>query len=649
MSQNDCNNSNQDQYQQQKQPSSKMNKSTNVFYQNHRVSRDKRAESLSNGRQFRGCTVWFTGLSCAGKTSISFAVEEFLTRHQIHAYALDGDNIRYGLNSDLGFSEQDRSENIRRIAEVARLFADSGTITLASFISPFSKDREKARQIHEKDSLAFIECFVDTPLEVCERRDIKGLYKKARAGQIQGFTGINQDYERPKNPDLILKASEDTIEQCVLKVIDLLIKRNIISLDKIQEIHELFINEDDKPNELRRASHLPSINISTVDLQWIQVLSEGWATPLKGFMRETEYLQCLNFGMLMNGKWHNQTIPITLAITNEQKSYLASIQNGGDDNDSNHYNGFDNPEQVDAIKKSVVLKYNDKIIAILDDYEIFVHRKEERAACVFKTTNNGHPSIRMIMDSGDWLIGGQLKVFDRILWNDGLDQYRLTPQEIRSKLKEMNADAVFAFQLRNPIHNGHALLMQDTKRQLLDRGYKNPVLLLHPLGGWTKNDDVPLHIRIKQHQAVIKEGVLDEQSTLMAIFPSPMSYAGPREVQWHAKARLVTGANFYIVGRDPAGIPHPDTRKDLYDPTHGRKVLKMAPGLTKFEIIPFRVASYNKKEKRMMFETEDLDSQNFERISGTKMRNLAKNGENPPDGFMAKTAWKVLSDFYQSC
>lgn len=155
-------------------------------------------------------------------------------------------------------------------------------------------------------------------------------------------------------------------------------------------------------------------------------------------MRETEYLQCLNFGMLMNGKWHNQTIPITLAITNEQKSYLVSIQNGGDDNDSNHYNGFDNPEQVDAIKKSVVLKYNDKIIAILDDYEIFVHRKEERAACVFKTTNNGHPSIRMIMDSGDWLIGGQLKVFDRILWNDGLDQYRLTPQEIRSKLKEMN-------------------------------------------------------------------------------------------------------------------------------------------------------------------------------------------------------------------
>lgn len=191
--------------------------------------------------------------------------------------------------------------------------------------------------------------------------------------------------------------------------------------------------------------------------------------------------------------------------------------------------------------------------------------------------------------------------------------------------------------------------MQDTKRQLLERGYKNPVLLLHPLGGWTKDDDVPLHVRISQHQAVIKEGVLDEHSTLMAIFPSPMSYAGPREVQWHAKARLVTGANFYIVGRDPAGIPHPDKDKDLYDPSHGRKVLKMAPGLTKFEIIPFRVASYNKKENRMMFETEGMNPKDFDRISGTRMRKMAKNGENPPDGFMAKTAWKVLSDYYQSC
>lgn len=198
--------------------------------------------------------------------------------------------------------------------------------------------------------------------------------------------------------------------------------------------------------------------------------------------------------------------------------------------------------------------------------------------------------------------------------------------------------------------------MQDTKRQLLERGYKKPVLLLHPLGGWTKDDDVPLAVRIAQHRAVLEEGVIEGGSTLMAIFPSPMSYAGPREVQWHAKARLVTGANFYIVGRDPAGIPHPESAAlaaagkstDLYDPDHGRKVLKMAPGLAKFEIIPFRVASYHVKAQKMMFEDGSCPADSFERISGTKMRSLARNGQSPPKGFMAEKAWQVLADFYKN-
>ncbi|CAM6031854.1 unnamed protein product, partial [Sphagnum compactum] len=193
----------------------------------------------------------------------------------------------------------------------------------------------------------------------------------------------------------------------------------------------------------------------------------------------------------------------------------------------------------------------------------------------------------MINDSGAYLIGGDLEVLDRIRWNDGLDNYRSTPNEIRFRLKAMNADAVFAFQLRNPIHNGHALLMQDCRRQLLERGYKNPVLLLHPLGGWTKDDDVPLPVRMAQHQAVLDSGVLDRETTLLAIFPSPMMYAGPTEVQWHAKSRMNAGANFYIVGRDPAGMPHPNKELyhdgNLYDDTHGARVLSMAPGLDQLE------------------------------------------------------------------
>ena len=139
---------------------------TNIVYQDRNVSRNKRAEVLGQRGSFRGCTIWFTGLSGAGKTTISFALEEYLVSQGIPAYSLDGDNIRHGLCSNLGFTQEDREENIRRISEVAKLFADSGVICLTSFISPFKQDRENARKLHEESGLPFVECFVNTPLEV---------------------------------------------------------------------------------------------------------------------------------------------------------------------------------------------------------------------------------------------------------------------------------------------------------------------------------------------------------------------------------------------------------------------------------------------------------------------------------------------------
>ena len=193
--------------------------------------------------------------------------------------------------------------------------------------------------------------------------------------------------------------------------------------------------------------------------------------------------------------------------------------------------------------------------------------------------------------------------------------------------------------------------MKDTKELLKERGFNCPVLLLHPLGGWTKSDDVPLDVRIRQHQALLTHGSdqtgLDAETTLLAIFPSPMSYAGPREVQWHAKARIVTGANFYIVGRDPAGIQDPSNKEvSLYHPDHGKNVLKRAPGLESLQIIDFRVAAYDLKEKKMAFR-DPSRPEDFIEISGTKMRHFARTGENPPEGFMHPAAWKVLADYYR--
>ncbi|XP_075947449.1 bifunctional 3'-phosphoadenosine 5'-phosphosulfate synthase 1 [Anarhichas minor] len=599
-----------------------MQRATNVTYQAHHVSRNKRGQVVGTRGGFRGCTVWLSGLSGAGKTTVSMALEEYLVCHGIPCYTLDGDNIRQGLNKNLGFSPEDREENIRRIAEVARLFADAGLVCIASFISPYSRDRLNARKIHEAAGLPFFEVFVDAPLDVCEQRDVKGLYKRARAGEIQGFTGIDSEYEKPEAPDLVLKTDSCSVNESIQQLVDLLQERDIVPIDASYEVKELYVQENKLDLAKADAETLPAVQIGKVDMQWVQVLAEGWATPLNGFMREREYLQCLHFDCLLDGGVINLSVPVVLPVSTTDKERLEGVT-------------------------AVALVYGGRRVAILRNPEFYEHRKEERCARQWGTTCKDHPYIKMVMESGDWLVGGDLQVLDKIYWNDELDQYRLTPTELKQKFKEMNADAVFAFQLRNPVHNGHALLMQDTHKRLIERGYRRPVLLLHPLGGWTKDDDVPLPWRMKQHAAVLEAGVLNPDSTIVAIFPSPMMYAGPTEVQWHCRARMVAGANFYIVGRDPAGMPHPVTGKDLYEPTHGAKVLTMAPGLITLEIVPFKVAAYNKVKRAMDF-YDSKNHQDYDFISGTRMRKMAREGENPPDGFMAPKAWSVLKEYYKS-
>lgn len=197
----------------------------NVFPTAANVPRALRARGLGGSAQFRGCTVWFTGLPGAGKTSVAQCVERVLTQQGIACYCLDGDNIRSGLNRDLGFSPEGRAENIRRVAEVARLFADAGLVVLVSFISPYVIDRATARRIHDAADLPFVECFIDTPVDVCEARDPKGLYRRARAGQLRGFTGVDAPYEPPLSADLRVTTVGETEEQTAVRVLRVLLDR----------------------------------------------------------------------------------------------------------------------------------------------------------------------------------------------------------------------------------------------------------------------------------------------------------------------------------------------------------------------------------------------------------------------------------------
>ena len=180
------------------------------------MTRERRWQSLGHG----GATLWFTGLPGAGKSTVAAAVEERLLAVGQPAFLLDGDNLRHGLNGDLGFDEDARSENVRRTAHVARLLAESGTIALVSLVSPYAADRETAASLHAADDLAFLEIFVDAPLELCEQRDPKGLYARARAGELAGLTGVGAPYEAPAEPDLVLGSREETVEQEVERVME---------------------------------------------------------------------------------------------------------------------------------------------------------------------------------------------------------------------------------------------------------------------------------------------------------------------------------------------------------------------------------------------------------------------------------------------
>lgn len=200
-------------------------KATNITWHESSVKREERAALLKQ----QGATIWFTGLSGSGKSTIACTLEHTLVQQGRLAYVLDGDNIRHGLNKNLGFSAADREENIRRIGEVAKLFADAGLLAMTSFISPYRKDRDNVRALHDAAKIPFIEIHVSTPIETCEGRDPKGLYKKARAGQIKGFTGIDDPYEAPNSPELTIDTTQTSPQEAAVAVLEYLQKRGILS------------------------------------------------------------------------------------------------------------------------------------------------------------------------------------------------------------------------------------------------------------------------------------------------------------------------------------------------------------------------------------------------------------------------------------
>lgn len=195
-----------------------------IVWHDYHVSKSDRSKQKGQ----KACLIWFTGLSGSGKSTIANALERKLYALEKHTYLLDGDNVRYGLNKDLGFTDSDRVENIRRIGEVSKLFIDAGLIVISAFISPFQSDRQNVRNLVNRDE--FIEVFIDAPLEICEHRDPKGLYQKARCGEIKNFTGIDSPYEVPLNPDIHIRSDFISVDEAVQLIIDNLIDQGYLNV-----------------------------------------------------------------------------------------------------------------------------------------------------------------------------------------------------------------------------------------------------------------------------------------------------------------------------------------------------------------------------------------------------------------------------------
>lgn len=463
-----------------------------------------------------------TGCSGAGKTTIATALEDRLVKqYGKHVYRLDGDNLRTGLNRDLTFSEADRAESVRRTGEIATLFADAGVITLVGLISPYREDRDQVRKRHEEQGIPFYEIFLDVPVDELKKRDPKGQYARVEKGELKHFTCIDDPYEEPLHPEIVLKTHEMEIEQSADMLFRMLERDGILEgAPKLtppglpnpdgDEIVDLHVPAHLRSQRMAEAETLPKVLISDIDLNWLQVIGEGWASPLKGFMREGTLLETLHFNSILVDPFN---------VTGNANRHEIRT-------DFSHFNDHQPPQRVsmsvpitlsctsftkDSIEKSnkrdvALVTQMGQIVAILRDPEIYDNRKEEIVTRMFGVIDMDHPYIHHIYSGGDYLIGGEVELLDRIRYNDGLDKWRKTAKELMDEFKEKGADTVYAFQTRNPTHAGHAYLMRSAGEDLKSQGYKNPVLWLSPLGGWTKSDDVPLDVRVKQHEEVLLAG-----------------------------------------------------------------------------------------------------------------------------------------------
>jgi len=534
--------------------------------------------------------VWFTGLSGAGKSTLAERLRVELQALGRRVEVLDGDEVRTHLSKGLGFSKEDRDTNIRRIGYVARLVARSGGVAVTAAISPYRQIRDEVRA----QAPAFFEVYVRCSLEELTRRDVKGLYAKALAGEIQNFTGVSDPYEAPPAPEVVVDSERETVEQSLERILDELERRGHIW----RGVRERLLPEAERGS----VRSLPRLEVGARETSDALMLATGAFSPLAGFMGEADYAAILADGRLSGG--HPFTIPVLLRISEADRGRLL-----GADRIALWQDG----EPV-------------AVVEVEDEYRTFPDRE---ALAVYGTDDLAHPGVKVLSDGGSWAIAG--KVWGLRRPETGFPEQDLTPLQVRQARAERGWRTMVGFQTRNPVHRAHEYL-QKVALESIDG------LLLHPLVGETKSDDIPAEVRMRCYQELLAN-YFPAGRTLLATNPAWMRYAGPKEAVFHALVRRNYGCTHFIVGRDHAGVG------SYYDTYAAHRVFdQYAPGELGIEIIRFEHTFWCKAcEGMASSRTCPHDVSQHLALSGTAVRQMLAAGVELPGEFTRPEVARALA------
>jgi sulfate adenylyltransferase/3'-phosphoadenosine 5'-phosphosulfate synthase len=566
-----------------------------------------------------GFVVWFTGLSGSGKSTLAAMLSAEIARRGVHVETLDGDEVRLHLSKGLGFSKEDRDTNIRRIGFVAKLIARAGGCAITAAISPYREIRDEQRRAAEG---RFCEVYCACPIDALAERDAKGLYKKALAGEIKNFTGVDDPYEAPTNPDVTVETDKETKEQSLAKIVAKLedlgfIRRSAHGAKKVEtaarklvlphggELIDRWARGAEKDQLAAKAKSLPAVTLDERAAADVENIAVGAFSPLKGFMTQKDYLRVVREMRLENGLvW---SVPITLAVT-----------------------------QADAEKikvgSEIALKMPDgRAVAVMEVSDKFVPDKELEAREVYRTTEDKHPGVAYLKSSGDVYVGGEIRVLERPFAPE-FPAYHRDPAQTRELFESRGWSTVVGFQTRNPIHRAHEYITK-CALEICDG------LMIHPLVGATKSDDIPAPVRMKCYE-VLLEKYYPKDRAVLSVYPAAMRYGGPREAIFHAMARKNYGCSHFIVGRDHAGVG------SYYGTYDAQKIFAQFPpselGITPLN---FENAFYSKSVSAMgTAKTAPGDESTQISLSGTKVRDMLRAGQLPPPEFSRPEVAQILID-----